>query len=283
LASCCRRRHPGAQRSARAHARRLEQIVEIVSGTIPETVVVREGPIEYDVDLRKGQKTGLFLDQRENREGRARYARGRLLDWLQLSRRLRTAAGAASAPRSKRSTSAPTPCARIQTNAERNHVTNLRAREANVFDELRHYERAGARYDTIVLDPPAFAKNKASVPNALAGYKEINLARCACSSRRAPDHVQLLLQRQRRDVRAMLHEASSTRTTAGDDRRKADAGARHPVSRRGAGNAYLKVLHPAASRIQLVALSGYLRTCRARLLSLLPLLPTLIIRLTRAA
>jgi 23S rRNA (cytosine1962-C5)-methyltransferase len=49
------------------------------------------------------------------------------------------------------------------------------AREANVFDELRRLERAGARYDTIVLDPPAFAKNKASVPNALAGYKEINL------------------------------------------------------------------------------------------------------------
>ena len=55
----------------------LEQIVEVVSGTIPETVVVREGPIEYDVDLRKGQKTGLFLDQRENREAAARYARGR--------------------------------------------------------------------------------------------------------------------------------------------------------------------------------------------------------------
>ena len=52
---------------------------------------------------------------------------------------------------------------------------NLTAREANVFDELRRLEKAGERYDTIVLDPPAFAKNKASVPNALAGYKEINL------------------------------------------------------------------------------------------------------------
>jgi 23S rRNA (cytosine1962-C5)-methyltransferase len=51
----------------------------------------------------------------------------------------------------------------------------VRAREANVFDELRRLERTGARYETIVLDPPAFAKNKASVPAALAGYKEINL------------------------------------------------------------------------------------------------------------
>ena len=64
---------------------------------------------------------------------------------------------------------------RITANAAANGITNLTAREANVFDELRHLERDGARYDTIVLDPPAFAKNKASIPNALAGYKEINL------------------------------------------------------------------------------------------------------------
>ena len=65
--------------------------------------------------------------------------------------------------------------ARITENAERNGLTNLEAREANVFDELRHLEKAGERYDTIVLDPPAFAKNKASIPKALAGYKDINL------------------------------------------------------------------------------------------------------------
>ena len=65
--------------------------------------------------------------------------------------------------------------ARIAANAASNGITNLTAREANVFDELRHLEREGSRYDTIVLDPPAFAKNKASIDNALAGYKEINL------------------------------------------------------------------------------------------------------------
>ena len=64
---------------------------------------------------------------------------------------------------------------RIAQNAAANGITNLTAREANVFDELRHLERDGVRFDTIVLDPPAFAKNKASIPNALAGYKEINL------------------------------------------------------------------------------------------------------------
>ena len=64
---------------------------------------------------------------------------------------------------------------RIRANAIRNGVPHLQAREANVFDELRRLERAGERFDTIVLDPPAFAKNKAAIPNALAGYKEINL------------------------------------------------------------------------------------------------------------
>jgi 23S rRNA (cytosine1962-C5)-methyltransferase len=58
----------------------LDQTVEVLHGEVPDAVVVREGPIEYDVDMRKGQKTGLFLDQRENREAAERYARGRLLD-----------------------------------------------------------------------------------------------------------------------------------------------------------------------------------------------------------
>ena len=65
--------------------------------------------------------------------------------------------------------------ARIARNAAANGVSNVTAREANVFDELRHFERSGERFDTIVLDPPAFAKNKAAVPNAIAGYKDINL------------------------------------------------------------------------------------------------------------
>src|SRR5439155_21508287 len=65
--------------------------------------------------------------------------------------------------------------ARIAVNAARNGLTNVTTTEANVFDELRHYERSNERFDTIVLDPPAFAKNKASVEKAMAGYKDINL------------------------------------------------------------------------------------------------------------
>jgi 23S rRNA (cytosine1962-C5)-methyltransferase len=152
----------------------LEQTVDVVAGAIPDTVVVREGPIEYDVDLRKGQKTGLFLDQRENREAALRYARGRLLDGFSYHGgfALRLAPQCSEVEALDISADA---VAHIQRNAARNGVRNMQAREANVFDELRHYERTGVRFDTIVLDPPAFAKNKASVPNALSGYKEINL------------------------------------------------------------------------------------------------------------
>jgi len=152
----------------------LEQKVEVLYGEVPESVIVREGPVEYEADLRRGQKTGLFLDQRENRDAAARYARGRLLDCFSYNGgfALRLARHCPHAEAVDISADA---VARIRLNAERNGVPHIEAREANVFDELRRLERAGARYDTIVLDPPAFAKNKASIANALAGYKEINL------------------------------------------------------------------------------------------------------------
>jgi 23S rRNA (cytosine1962-C5)-methyltransferase len=152
----------------------LEQTIQDLAGSIPDTVTVREGPIEYQVDLRRGQKTGLFLDQRENREAATRYARGRLLDAFSYHGgfALRLAKQCTDAEAIDISADA---VQRIQANAERNAVPHLKAREENVFDALRRLEKAGARYETIVLDPPAFAKNKASVPNALAGYKEINL------------------------------------------------------------------------------------------------------------
>jgi 23S rRNA (cytosine1962-C5)-methyltransferase len=152
----------------------LPQSIDVLYGNVPESVVVREGPIQYDVDLRKGQKTGLFLDQRENREAAARYARGRLLDCFSYNGgfALRLARTCQEAEALDISADA---VARLRANAIRNAVPHLQAREVNVFDELRRLERAGARYDTIVLDPPAFAKNKASIPNAISGYREINL------------------------------------------------------------------------------------------------------------
>jgi 23S rRNA (cytosine1962-C5)-methyltransferase len=152
----------------------LEQKVEVLHGDVPETIEVTEAGITYNVDPWRGQKTGLFLDQRENREAAARYARGRMLDCFSYN-------GGFGLVMAKHCDSVEAldvsadAVARIAQNAAANGITNLTAREANVFDELRHLERDGIRFDTIVLDPPAFAKNKASIPNALAGYKEINL------------------------------------------------------------------------------------------------------------
>ena len=152
----------------------LDQSVAVLYGEVPDLVQVREGPVEHDVDLRKGQKTGLFLDQRENREAAGRYARGRLLDCFSYTGgfALRLARQCPEAEALDISAAA---VERIRANAVRNGVPHVQAREVNVFDELRRLERAGARYDTVVLDPPAFAKNKASIQNALAGYNEINL------------------------------------------------------------------------------------------------------------
>ena len=152
----------------------LEQKVEVLHGDVPPTVAVHEGPVHYDVDVWHGQKTGLFLDQRENRQAAAQYARGRVLDCFSYNGgfALRLASVATEVEALESSADA---VVRIGQNAAKNGLANVHAREANVFDELRRLERENARFDAIVLDPPAFAKNKASVPKALAGYKEINL------------------------------------------------------------------------------------------------------------
>ena len=151
----------------------LEQRVDLLAGEVPETVAVTELGIAYDVDLRKGQKTGLFLDQRENREAAAVYARGRLLDCFSYHGGFALVLGRTCDETIAFDVSEDA-VARLKANAARNGVA-VDARVGNVFDELRGLERLGERFDTIVLDPPAFAKNKAAITNARAGYKEINL------------------------------------------------------------------------------------------------------------
>ena len=152
----------------------LDQKVEVMHGTVPDAITVREVGVNYTVDPWRGQKTGLFLDQRENREAAARYAHGRMLDCFSYNGGFALALARKCETVEALDVSADA-VARITANAMANGLSNVTAREGNVFDELRHLERDGTRYDIIVLDPPAFAKNKASIPNALAGYKEINL------------------------------------------------------------------------------------------------------------
>jgi 23S rRNA (cytosine1962-C5)-methyltransferase len=152
----------------------LDERVGVIHGDVPERVTVREGVVTFEVDLRRGQKTGTFLDQRENHRAAASYARGRALDAFTYNGgfALQMAARAESVLALDSSSAA---IAATAENARANGLSNVETREVNVFDELRELEIAGARFETIVLDPPAFAKNRASVERAAAGYKEINL------------------------------------------------------------------------------------------------------------
>lgn len=152
----------------------LDSRVTVLHGDVPARVAVHEGAVEYDVDVHGGQKTGLFLDQRENHAAAAGYARGRLLDAFSYHGGFALALAASCSSVEALDVSADA-VATIASNAARNRLPHVQAREANAFDELRRLEKAGARYETVVLDPPAFAKNKASVEKALSGYKDINL------------------------------------------------------------------------------------------------------------
>lgn len=152
----------------------LDQEVELRYGRVAEEVEVREGAVRLFVDPWKGQKTGLFLDQRENRQAAARYARGRVLDGFSYTGAfaLQMAPGCDAALAVDVSESAVAAVAR---HAAHNDAGHVEARAGNVFDLLRDLDRAGERFDAVVLDPPAFAKNRKAVERAVAGYKEINL------------------------------------------------------------------------------------------------------------
>ena len=136
--------------------------------------VITENGIKFQVDLLEGQKTGAFLDQRENRLAAMNYASGRGLDCFSFhgSFALHLASDCDSVTAVDISEPAIESAKR---NAELNNITNIEFVAANVFDRLRDYDDTGERFDTIVLDPPAFAKNRGALEGALRGYKEINL------------------------------------------------------------------------------------------------------------
>jgi 23S rRNA (cytosine1962-C5)-methyltransferase len=157
---------------------RQHEGLDMTSGTLygkaPEEFEILQDGIRFNVSPLSGQKTGSFLDQRENRIAARAVAHGRALDCFTFSGAfaLHLAGVCDSVLGIDISAEAINAATR---NAELNNVANVEFREANVFDALREMEASGERFDTIVLDPPAFAKNRASVKPAARGYKEINL------------------------------------------------------------------------------------------------------------
>jgi 23S rRNA (cytosine1962-C5)-methyltransferase len=152
----------------------LELRAGLLYGDAPEELLIVQDGVRFLIKPLAGQKTGSFLDQRENRLAARAVAKGRALDCftfngafaLHLASECESVTGldiSAEAIEAARH------------NASLNEAVNVEFREANVFDALREMEAAGEMFDTIVLDPPAFAKNRASVRAAVRGYKEINL------------------------------------------------------------------------------------------------------------
>jgi 23S rRNA (cytosine1962-C5)-methyltransferase len=146
----------------------------VLAGEVPREIEVHEYGVRYLAAPFTGQKTGAFLDQRENRHFVGTVARGRALDCFSYhgSFALHLARNATHVTALDSSGAA---LLRAAANAERNSLANISFVEANAFDYLREKEREGTKFDTIVLDPPAFAKTRAAIPGALRGYKDINL------------------------------------------------------------------------------------------------------------
>ncbi|MBX9928458.1 MAG: class I SAM-dependent rRNA methyltransferase [Gemmatimonadaceae bacterium] len=164
-----------ARNDASVRAREgLERNVETLMGEVPDAVEVLEHGVRYLAAQRTGQKTGAFLDQRENRVLMGSLARGRALDLfsyhgsfaLHLARRADTVEAVDASEHALERASA---------NAALNGLTNISMVHDDAFDALKKRVEAKAQYDTIVIDPPAFAKNKASLDGAVRGYKELFL------------------------------------------------------------------------------------------------------------
>jgi 23S rRNA (cytosine1962-C5)-methyltransferase len=152
----------------------LEMRSGLLYGEAPAELLMDQHGVRFRVSPLSGQKTGAFLDQRENYRAARAMAHGKGLDCFTFNGgfALHLAGACDSVLAIDISADA---VAAAQENAELNGIRNVEFREANVFDALRELETAGEHFDTIVLDPPAFAKNRRSIAKAVRGYKEINL------------------------------------------------------------------------------------------------------------
>jgi 23S rRNA (cytosine1962-C5)-methyltransferase len=162
------------------------------SGPVPDSLPIRMNGIVWEVDLARGQKTGLFLDQRENHAAVARLASGVALDCFTSSGGFALAL-AGVCERVEALDASAAVLERAKQTAANNGIGNVEFREAEVFQALAVMMAQRRHFDTIVLDPPAFAKSKSALDQAMTGYKEINvkalkllkpggvLVTCSCS------------------------------------------------------------------------------------------------------
>ncbi len=160
--------------------RRLEGLqarVEVLRGSLPDELLVREEALLYEVDVLHGHKTGHYLDQRENRRQAARFAQGaRVLDGFSYDGLFGLWAALGGAREVVCVDQSREALERLARNAQRNGLAAvLRAERADAMTDLRARAEAGERYELIVLDPPPFARRREELSGAERGYRELNL------------------------------------------------------------------------------------------------------------
>lgn len=187
-----------------------------VFGEPKDKITITQNGIDFGISLLSGQKTGSFLDQRENHFASRSYSKGEGLDCFTFNGgfALNMAKGCDRVLAIDISADA---ISLAKENASINGIANVEFEEANVFDKLRDLEKAGRRFDTVVLDPPAFVKSRSALRSAIRGYKEINLRAlkllnpggilitCSCSYHLSEAILLEIIEDSAKDAHRRLH------------------------------------------------------------------------------
>ena len=198
----------------------LSQQTGLLFGEVPDRVEMQENGVRFLVDVKEGQKTGFFLDQKENRAAIAPFVPGmRVLDCFTHTGSFALHAARYGAAEVTGVDISEHACACALENARLNGVEDrVRFECANAFDFLRAQQTAKAQYDVVILDPPAFTKTRSAVEGALRGYKEINLrgmkltrdggffVTCSCSQHVTPDLFRGMLMDAQKDAHVQLRQ-----------------------------------------------------------------------------
>ena len=198
----------------------LSQQTGLLWGEVPDRVEMQENGVRFLVDVKEGQKTGFFLDQKENRAAIAPFVSGmRVLDCFTHTGSFALHAARYGAAEVTGVDISEHACACALENARLNGVEDrVRFECANAFDFLRAHQTAKEQYDVVILDPPAFTKTRSAVEGALRGYKEINLRgmkltrdggffiTCSCSQHVTPDLFRGMLLEAQKDAHVQLRQ-----------------------------------------------------------------------------
>ena len=198
----------------------LEQLTGVMYGTVPDRVEMVENGVHFWVDVKEGQKTGFFLDQKENRAAIAPFVKGKtVLDCFTHTGSFALHAGHYGAKEVTGVDISAFACEFATENARLNGLENVvHFVEANAFDLLAEQSRAGVKYDVVILDPPAFTKTRSAIEAATRGYKEINLRAmkmvkpggylitCSCSQHILPDAFMQIVRDAAYDAHVQLRQ-----------------------------------------------------------------------------